>query len=139
MQTGTGNSDPLLEPGEALDRLAAWKGRVDQLAVSTKSMSDQLAQLRVTAADDTKTVQVTVDAQGALVDIRFGRRIQQIEPDAVARTVMSTIRLARQQIAERAENIISETVGTDSAAGRAIAERVVHRLQDQRTGEDSDG
>lgn len=127
---GTGDPGPLLEPGEALDRLAAWKGRIDRLAADTKAMSDRLGDLRITAADDTRMVEVTIDAQGALVDIRLGRRIQQVEPEVVAGTIMTTIREARRRTADRAQEIIAETVGTESPAARAIAAQVGERLRD---------
>ena len=128
MRKGTGDDDPLLTPGAALDRLAAWKGRIDQLATDTRAMSDQLGELRVTAADETRMVEVTVDAQGALVDIRLGARIHQIGPERVAQAIMSTVRDAQRQLAGRAKEIIAETLGTESPAARAIAAQVGERL-----------
>ncbi|MFI7599944.1 YbaB/EbfC family nucleoid-associated protein [Actinoplanes sp. NPDC049681] len=124
-----GDPDPLLQPGEALDRLAAWKGRIDRLAADTKAMSDRLGELRTTAADDNRMVEVTVDAQGALVDLRLGPRIRQVDPEVVARTIMTTIQQARRRAADRAQEIIAETVGTESPAARAIAAQVGERLR----------
>jgi DNA-binding protein YbaB len=118
------DDNTILEPGAALDRLAAWKGRIDRLATDTAAMSDRLAELRVTAADETRLVEVTIDAQGALVGVVFGRRIQQVEPDRVAQVLMSTIAEARRQLAARAQEILADTIGTDSPAARAIAARV---------------
>jgi DNA-binding protein YbaB len=137
MTAGLGDGAPLLEPGAALDRLAAWKGHIDQLAADTKTMSDRLAALRVTATDDSGMVEVTVDAQGALIDLRLGRRIQRLEPDAVARTIMSTVRDARRRTAERAQQIVADTLGTESPAVRGLARQVGERLlgyevEDQR-------
>lgn len=34
----------------AMERVSAWKGRIDRLAEDTKAMSDRLAGLRVTAS-----------------------------------------------------------------------------------------
>jgi DNA-binding protein YbaB len=135
MRNSTGDDDPLLEPGAALDRLAAWKGRIDQLATDTRAMSDRLGELRVTAADDTGMVEVTVDAQGALVDIRLGGRIQRVEPERVAQAIMGTVRDAQRQLAGRARDIIAETLGTESPAARAIAARVGERLSSTGTDE----
>jgi hypothetical protein len=42
---------------------------------------------------------------------------------------MRTIGVAAGQMGERARQIIAETMGTDSAAGREIAERVVEQLR----------
>ncbi|WP_344572666.1 YbaB/EbfC family nucleoid-associated protein [Winogradskya humida] len=132
MRGAIAGGDPLLEPGQALDRLAAWKGRIDQLAADTKTMSDRLGDLRVTASDEHRMVEVTLDSQGALLDIRLGRRIQQVEPEMVARAIMSTVREARQRIAGQAEEIISSTVGTGTPAARAIAAQVGEQLRDDR-------
>lgn len=133
MTSGIGDGDGLLEPGAAMERLAAWKGRIDQLAADTKAMSDRLAILRVTAEDDTRMVKVTLDSQGALVDIRLGRRIQQIEPEAVGQAIMKTIEMARRRTAEQAQEIIADTVGTESPAARAIAIQVGARLRAAET------
>jgi DNA-binding protein YbaB len=123
-------SDPILEPGAALDRLAAWKGRIDQLAAGTRAMSDQLRDLRVTVVDEHRMVEVGVDAQGVLTDLRLSRRIQQVDPDTVAEVIMGTVREARRRIADRAQEIIGETLGAESPAARAIAAQVGQRLRE---------
>jgi DNA-binding protein YbaB len=132
MDGGLGENDALLEPGQALDRLAAWQGRIDRLATDTRAMSSQLKELRVSAEDEHRMVEVTVDAQGALLDLRLGRRIQQIEPGMVEGAIMGTIADARCKVAARAQQIITDTVGTDSPAARAIAAQVGERLQQGR-------
>src|SRR5690242_7642331 len=110
MTEGVGDGDPLLEPGAALDRLAAWKGRINQLAADTKAMNDRLSQLRVTATDRDRMVEVSVDAQGVLLDLRLGWRIRHVDPETVARTIMSTVQEARRGLADRAQEIIAETI-----------------------------
>ena len=42
---------------------------------------------------------------------------------------MTTIRAAKAELADRTQEIIAETVGTESAAARAIAERVGQHLR----------
>ncbi|WP_406073453.1 YbaB/EbfC family nucleoid-associated protein [Micromonospora sp. NBC_01638] len=120
----------LLDPGGAMDRLAEWKGRLDQLATATDAMSDRIQDLRVTVADGNGLVEVTVDSGGALVDLQLGQRIQRVAPDVVARTIMNTIGVAKRQLADRAQEIIGDTLGTDSSAARAIAERVGQQLRE---------
>jgi DNA-binding protein YbaB len=137
MGVGIPSPGGLLDPDGARDRLAAWKGRIDQLAADTKAMSDRLQELRVTVADGNGLAEVTVDSAGALVDLRLGQRIQRVAPDVAARTIMETIREARRQLADRSQEIIAETVGTESAAARAIAARVGQQLRDADPGADS--
>ncbi|MFC3503278.1 YbaB/EbfC family nucleoid-associated protein [Micromonospora krabiensis] len=130
MEAGLPDTGGVLDPGGAMERLAAWKGRIDKLAADTKAMSDRLQELRLTLADDNGLVEVTIDSSGALVDLQLGHRIQRVAPDVVARTIMNTIAEARQRLAARSQEIIADTVGTDSPAALAIAERVGRQLRD---------
>ncbi|OLF16203.1 YbaB/EbfC family nucleoid-associated protein [Actinophytocola xanthii] len=121
--------DRVLTPDDARQRLAAWKGRIDKLAADTKAMSDRFQRLEVTTKDPRGMAEVTVDSTGALVGLRLTREIERSAPDVVAATIMSTVRTARAELAERTQAIVEETVGTDSPAGRAIAERVGQQLR----------
>lgn len=121
--------DPLLDPDAARDRLAAWKGRVDKLAADTKSMGEQMRQLRIVASDPERMTEVTIDSTGSLVALRLTDRIDRVTPDVVASTIMATIRAARNQLADKSQQIIAETMGTESAAARAISDSVGQHLR----------
>jgi DNA-binding protein YbaB len=120
--------EPLLDPGMALDRIAAWQQDVDQLVTRTRAMSDRLGALRVTAGDARRVVELTIDTHGALLDIRFSPRAVQQDPDTLARTVMATLRDARRQAGEQTRRIILESVGTESPAAREILTQVAAKL-----------
>jgi DNA-binding protein YbaB len=134
--------DRVLSPDDARDRLEAWKGRIDKLAADTKAMSDRFQELQVTTTDAKGMAQVTVDSSGSLVGLRLTREIEHAEPDAVAKAIMDTIRKAKAELAERSQEIIADTVGTESPAARAIADRVGQHLRgeasDEQGGEDED-
>jgi hypothetical protein len=119
----------ILDPDGARERLLAWQGRIEKLAADTRTMSDRLQDVRVSASDPTGLTEVTVDSTGALVDLRLTDRIQRVAPDVVARTIMATIAEARNKVADRSQEIIAETVGTDSPAAQAIADRVGRQLR----------
>jgi hypothetical protein len=68
-----------------------------------------------------------VDSSGALVDVRLDRGIQRVAPDFVARTIMNTARDAKLKLADTAQEIIAETMGTESASAREIAARMRHQ------------
>jgi DNA-binding protein YbaB len=121
--------DRVLSPEDARDRLTAWKGRIDKLATDTKAMSDRFQQLQVTRKDAKGMAEVTVDSTGSLIGLKLSRDIDRASPDVIAATIMSTIRDAKAELAERTQEIVAETIGTDSAAGRAIAERVGQQLR----------
>jgi DNA-binding protein YbaB len=125
----------LLDPGGAMERLAAWKGRIDKLATDTKAMSERLQQLRVTATDANGMAEVTLDSSGVLVGLRLGRQIQRVSPEVVAATIMATIQQARAQLADRSQEIITSTLGEDSAAARDLAARVGEQLRGAEPGD----
>jgi len=131
-------SERVFDPDAARERVAAWKGRIDQLAADTQAMSDRLQQVRISAADPGGLAEVTVDSTGALVGLRLTDRIQRTAPDVVAQAVMSLVRQARGQAAQRSQEVIADTMGQDSAAGRAIAEQVGQHLRAAPAAEDDD-
>ncbi|MEV6635954.1 YbaB/EbfC family nucleoid-associated protein [Actinoplanes sp. NPDC051470] len=117
-----------LDPDSALDYLQNWQGRIERMAADTQAMSDRLGELRVSAEDGDGIVAVTIDSTGVLADLRFTERVQRIAPDASSRAVLTALRAARLKAAERSRQIIEETVGPDSIAGRTIAERMEQQL-----------
>ncbi|CAL9484184.1 hypothetical protein SUDANB95_03081 [Actinosynnema sp. ALI-1.44] len=119
----------ILDPDGARERLAAWKGRIDQLAADTRTMSERMQAVRVTASDPNGLAEVTIDSTGTLVGLRLTDRIQRVPPTVVAQTIMATLGDARTKLADRSQEIIADTVGTQSPAGRAIAESVGRHLR----------
>jgi DNA-binding protein YbaB len=121
--------ETILDPDGAMERMAAWKGRIDKLAADTLAMSERLQDLRVTMSDRNGLAEVTVDSTGALVGLRLTERIARVAPDVVAQAIMATIGEARSRMADQSQEVIAETVGTESAAARAIADRVGNHLR----------
>jgi DNA-binding protein YbaB len=121
-------SAPILDPDGAREQLEAWRGRIERLATDTKAMSDQLQQLRVTATDRDGIVEVTVDSSGSLIDLTLNPRIARVPSDALARTIMDTVREAKRKVAARSQEVIESTLGTDSPSARGIAARVREQL-----------
>jgi DNA-binding protein YbaB len=120
--------DDVLDPDSAMTYLRDWQGRVDRMAADTQAMSDRLHQLRVTAQDDNHIAEVTIDSIGALIDVRFTERLPRFGPEAVGRAVMSAVHQAKKTAAVRSREIVTETMGDQSVAGRTIADRLEHQL-----------
>ncbi|GIF14906.1 YbaB/EbfC family nucleoid-associated protein [Actinoplanes teichomyceticus] len=123
------DAEPLLEPGMALDRLAAWQHDIDQVVARTRAATARLAALRVSASDPRGLVRVTLDAQGTLHDIRFTARLDHYDPDVVSRTIMAAVRDARRRAAGDSALVIEETLGSASVAARELTARVAERLR----------
>ncbi|MGX7824268.1 YbaB/EbfC family nucleoid-associated protein [Actinokineospora sp. 24-640] len=128
----------ILDPDGARERLAAWKGRIDKLAADTQAMSARLREVRITASDPGGLAEVTVDSTGALAELRLTDRIQRVAPSVVAQTIMATLGEARSRLADRSQEIIAETVGAESAAGRAIADNLGRHLRGSQAPEPAD-
>lgn len=112
--------NPLMDVEGARERLEEWKTRAEQRATETRAASDGLRALRVTAADDNGIADVTVDSSGALVDIQLSSRIQRQAPDHTQTAILGAYRNARRKLAEAAAEVVSGTVGSESATGRAL-------------------
>jgi DNA-binding protein YbaB len=140
MWGGDPSAGGLLDPNEAHEQIARWRDRVEKMAFDTKAMSDRLRDVRLTATDDTGLVEVTIDANGRLVDLKLGERVRHVKPEQAAKTILQTIAKASRKLGDRAQQIIAETVGTESPAAREIAERVGEQLRppDAQADEDDD-
>ncbi|MEV0053714.1 YbaB/EbfC family nucleoid-associated protein [Saccharopolyspora shandongensis] len=119
----------ILDPDGARERLAAWKDRIEKLAADTQTMSDRLQEVRVITTDPKGLVELTIDSTGALVDLKLTSKMERTAPDVVSRTIMETLAQAKNQLADRSQEIIADTVGTESAAARAISESVGNHLR----------
>jgi DNA-binding protein YbaB len=117
-------TEPLLDPDSSREYLRDWKGRVDRAAAATQAMADRLGDLRISAVDGNGLVEVTIDSGGVLIDVRFTERIQRVAPDVVSRAVMTALGSARRKVAAVSKEIIDETLGPGSAAGRVIEDRL---------------
>ncbi|MBL7256209.1 YbaB/EbfC family nucleoid-associated protein [Paractinoplanes lichenicola] len=118
-------TEPLLDPDASREYLRDWKGRVDRAAAAAQVMSERLGQAKFTAADGNGLVEVTIDSSGVLLAVEFSERIQRVPPEAVSRAVMGALGIARGKAARVTREIIDETLGPDSTAGRLIKERQV--------------
>ncbi|WP_112138592.1 YbaB/EbfC family nucleoid-associated protein [Glycomyces dulcitolivorans] len=122
--------NPLLsmDPEDALRRLEDWKARAEALAQGTAAASERLQALTATASDDNETVRITVDAEGLMVEIHLSSRVQKQSAHFTEASVMETYRKAQEQLKEAAAEVVAETVGADSAAGRALLAGFERRL-----------
>lgn len=121
--------NPLLTPEAALSHISAWRARLDNLATTTATMAERMADLRVTTSDRNRTVEVTLDSTGALADLKLNRRASTIPLDALARTILATAQDARTRLATRSGELIAETLGTESPTAQAITDQVRARLE----------
>ncbi|WP_433363236.1 YbaB/EbfC family nucleoid-associated protein [Actinoplanes sp. CA-142083] len=123
------DTEAFLDPDASREYLRSWKENLDRTAARAAIMAGRLEQLRTTARDGDGLAEVTIDSSGVLVDLELTERIHRHAPEAVARAIMSALRKARAEAAERAQEIAVETMGPDSLSARTTAERMRQLLE----------
>lgn len=109
-----------LDPEDALRRVEEWKTRADALAQNALAASEGLQALTATASDDNEAVRITVNADGVMTEIHLSSRVQKQSAHHTEAAVLETYRKAQAKLAEAAAAVIAESVGADSATGRAL-------------------
>lgn len=123
------DTEAFLDPDASREYLRSWKEKVARTAERAADMREQMERLRVTARDANGLAEVTIDSAGVLVGLEFTDRIHRFGPEVVARAVMSALREARAEAADRVHDIAVETMGPDSQSARIIADRMRQVLE----------
>ncbi|WP_250002941.1 YbaB/EbfC family nucleoid-associated protein [Actinoplanes sp. M2I2] len=105
-----------------------WSASVSEQAALTQSLSDQVSRLAVTATDPESLVTVTVDGSGGLTDLRLERQAARLEMTRLAEVIMRTMREAQVALTRQVAEIAGQTVGVDSATGRAVVSSFERRF-----------
>ncbi|MDA1363105.1 YbaB/EbfC family nucleoid-associated protein [Glycomyces luteolus] len=113
-------------------KITEWKQCADERALQTQQAAERLKELRVTVCDENQTVEVTIDSGGALVDVQFSARIQRQAPEFTRRTMLDVYQTAKDQLAEQAREIVTETMGPTSASAKAMMATFVEGKGDRQ-------
>lgn len=116
----------------------SWSASVSEQAAAAQSMSDQVSRLAVTASDPQHLVTVTVDGSGCVTDLRLEPQAARHEMHRLAELIVRTIREAQSRLSGRVAEIAEQTVGLDSATGRAVVSGFAVRFP-ATSAEDDDG
>ncbi len=109
-------------------RLDEWESSFADRAERAKALSARMRSLTGTAHSPDRTVEVTVDSAGLLVDLRLDDRVRQQSGAHTARQVISTTRAARADLLRRITAATTETLGDDDPAGPAVVDSYRRRL-----------
>ena len=114
---------------EAAERMIDdWQADIDARAARAKELSARLSRLSARARSDDRLVTVTVGASGDLVGLELDERIRQRPAAETARTILKTLRAAQARLTAAVADATAETVGADSATGRAVIASYTGRL-----------
>jgi hypothetical protein len=105
-----------------------WQADIEERAARAKELSARLSRLSARARSDDRLVTVTVGSSGDLVGLELDERTRQRPAAETARTILKTLRAAQARLTAAVADATAETVGADSATGRAVIASYTGRL-----------
>jgi YbaB/EbfC DNA-binding family protein len=112
MQTGS---------GEYLGRFLEVAAETDETLKRTQAVRDRVAGLAVTERSPDGAVEVTVDRDGAVTNLKFLDPARRLQPSALSSTAMHCIRRAQGRLGEQYEQIVRSVTGDDESGRRMVA------------------
>ncbi|WP_168801510.1 YbaB/EbfC family nucleoid-associated protein [Glycomyces buryatensis] len=100
--------------------MEGFQQRMSTVQERAAESASKVSAIQATVVSDNGEVSMTVGASGQLLDIRFGRAIRQASPEWMTQVAQETYERARQEAAEQTREVMTETMGADSAAVKAF-------------------
>jgi hypothetical protein len=116
------------DTGPSLDRIDEWERGFAERAAQAKALAERTAQLSATARGDNGLIEVTVGPNGQITDLRLDEEIRRQPAATTARQILSTVRAAQHALLRQVQDVTTETVGADSATGKAVLGSLSARL-----------
>ncbi|MER7585921.1 YbaB/EbfC family DNA-binding protein [Micromonospora sp. NPDC127501] len=112
-------------------RLDEWESSLAERAARAKTLSATMRDLTGTAHNADRTVDVTVDSAGLLIDLRLDERIRQQPAAHTARQILETTTAARADLLRQVSDAATESLGDDASAQAIIDSYRSRLLPDQ--------
>ncbi|MBO4141544.1 YbaB/EbfC family nucleoid-associated protein [Micromonospora tulbaghiae] len=112
----------------AARRLDEWESSLAARATRARDLSARTQALTGTARSTDGLIEVTVDANGLLADLRLDERVRQHSAAHTGRQILAVTRDARADLLRQLTEVTTETLGADDPAARAIVETHQRRL-----------
>lgn len=109
-------------------RLDEWESSFTDQATRARALSARVQTLTGTARSADRTVEVTVDSSGLLIDLRLDERVRQHSAAHTARQIMVIARAAHADLLRQLTEATRETLGDGDPAGQAIVDSYQRRL-----------
>jgi hypothetical protein len=100
--------------------LDEWSTSTAEMLARSQQLADRMGQVSVSAASQDGSVEVTVDAGGVVTGLRLGETVRKRPADELAQEILLVMRRAQAKLAGRMADITADTVGSESATGRAV-------------------
>jgi DNA-binding protein YbaB len=116
-------------PDRSHDWLDDWKTRAAKQAAETQEMAEKLSKLSVSATNSAETVTVTLDSNGIVTGLSLDERVKSDSAEKIAEEILATMAKARNAIGKGASLIVKDSIGLESATGKAIMAGFRRRLR----------
>ncbi|MEO3768986.1 YbaB/EbfC family DNA-binding protein [Micromonospora sp. B9E7] len=110
-------------------RLDEWESSLADRAKRAKTLSARIQDLTGTARNTDRTVDVTVDSAGLLVDLRLDERVRHQSAAHTAQQILETTRSARTDLFGQLRAATLESLG-----GGASAQAIIDSYRSRLTG-----
>ncbi|MEU4335283.1 YbaB/EbfC family DNA-binding protein [Micromonospora lupini] len=118
-------------------RLDEWESSLAERAERAKTLSARMRELTGTAHNTDRTVAITVDSAGLLIDLRLDERTRQQSAAHTARQILDTTRAARTDLLRQVRAVTVQSLG-DDASSQAIIDSYRDRLAGDQGSSDVD-
>ncbi|MEV5206098.1 YbaB/EbfC family DNA-binding protein [Micromonospora sp. NPDC053740] len=108
-------------------RLDEWESSLAERAERAKTLSATMRELTGAAHNADRTVDVTVDSAGLLIDLRLDERIRQQPAAHTARQILETTTAARADLLRQVSDAATQSLGDDPST-QAIVDSYRSRL-----------
>jgi hypothetical protein len=105
-----------------------WQTGVESRAEQARALSRRLSGLTASAESDDGLVKLAVGSTGAMVRLELAEGIRGRPAAETAQTIMTTLRTARRNLTTAVGEVTRETVGAESATGRAVIASYAERM-----------
>ncbi|MEV4642160.1 YbaB/EbfC family nucleoid-associated protein [Actinoplanes sp. NPDC049548] len=113
---------------EATARIDEWEQAFQRRAERAQLLARRTEGLGASARSADHLVQVTVNGNGQLTDLRLDEGIRRQSAATTAGAILATLRRARADLLRQFDEATAETVGADSETGRALMRSMRDRL-----------
>lgn len=114
--------------GLALERIEQWQRGFEERAAQARALTQRTSGLSATAREGDGIVEVTVGSDGHITELRLDEDIRRQSAATTARQILAAVNSAKVSIAQEFAQATAETVGLDTATGRALMNSLNVRL-----------
>jgi len=115
--------------------VASWSASVSERAELAQRLAAQVAATSATASGLGGLIEVRVDSSGVITGLHLDERISNWPAARIEREIMTTMKAAQTELADKVTAAVADTVGVDSETGRAVVAGYLQRFSTDRSGD----